>query len=660
MGDRRRMNEVMISLDAVSKHYGPRVLFDSVSLRIEGGNRIAVVGRNGAGKTTLLRILAGLIEPDGGTIHRDRYTTIGYLPQDGVRHSGHTVFEETAQALDDSHRLRRRIEVIGYALDECTANGTAVDELLEELKKTQDRLETSGGYALEYRVEKILFGLGFTAGDLERMTDEFSGGWQMRLAMAKLLLQEPSLLLLDEPTNHLDIVSLEWLESYLKAYRGALLLVSHDSRFLDNLVSRTVELCNGRVDIYRGNYSSYRRQRDERRVAENAAKEHRKRVVEETLQFAERFRYKATKAKQVQSRLKRIKDMTVAAPVEKNRVIAFSFPEVPRSGRVVVDMRNVDKSYGSRRIFSDLTLTIERGDRIALMGANGTGKSTLARIIAGEETYDTGTVTWGHNVSMAFYSQHQADILPPQSTVWEIMAARAPERTQTELRTLLGSFLFSGDDVDKPVSVLSGGEKSRLAIACLLLIPANLFVLDEPTNHLDETAKKVLCDRLEDFHGTLLIAGHDRDFLAPLMKKVVMMSAERIDIYYGTVDECLEKQHREQEAAARRHLPSDLGTAPGSSERERKRREAERRQERSRRLKPLYASLQRIEEEITLEEKRRESIEASFADQSTYDKGNDVDELSIEHAASTRRLEELYERWAWCDEQIETIKKTEP
>ena len=648
----------MISLQDISKQYSGKYLFRNLSLHIEDGNRIAFVGRNGAGKSTLMKIILGEAEPDSGKILQSRFNSVGYLPQDSVYHAGRTLFEEAATAFEDLNRLRERIEEIGREMSGTVSskgsNSPELQELINEMGKAQSSLEQREGYTIEARVRQVLSGLGFAEQDLGRMTEEFSGGWQMRIALAKLLLREPNILLLDEPTNHLDIESLEWIEGYLKSYRGSIVLVSHDSRFLDNLVKRVIDISMGKATEYTGNYSSYLNQKAGRQEILESSLKNRQRMVDRTTRFIERFRYKNTKAKQVQSRIKMLEKMEHIEIDREERSMSLDFPDPPRAGRVVMELESLSKSYDDTMVLKELSFTIERGDKIALLGINGSGKSTLARIIAGIDTFQHGYRKPGHNTVISYYAQDTAEGLNPDKTALEILDAIAPFKSPGELRTLLGCFLFTKDDVFKPVSVLSGGEKSRLALAGMMLRPANLLILDEPTNHLDAQSKAVIQSSLQRFSGTYVIVTHDRDFLEPLINKVALLKDNGLEIYRGTVDEYLDRHHREQhDTPSGKYLPE--GPAPIYLRKNQKRREAENRQQLYKKLNPLKETLEKIEREIAECEQKKRELEDSFLDHNTYKNDSLIQSLNIEHSRITSRLDSLYDTWTATQEAIEEI-----
>jgi len=648
----------MISLQNISKQYSGKYLFRNLSLHVEDGNRLAFVGRNGAGKSTLMKIMLGEVETDSGKIVQSRFNSVGYLPQDSVYHTGRTLFEEAATAFDDLNRLHERIREIGNEISDITSmeenNSPRLQERIDEMGQAQSILEHRGGYNIEIRVKQILSGLGFKEKDMSRMTEEFSGGWQMRIALAKLLLREPTILLLDEPTNHLDMESLEWVEGYLKSYRGSIVLVSHDSRFLDNLVERVIEISMGRATEYTGDYSSHLIQKAQRLELLQSSLKNRQRMIDSTTRFIERFRYKNTKAKQVQSRIKKLEKLDHIEIDKDESSIFFDFPDPPHVGRVVMELVGLTKSYGDNMVLDGISQTIERGDRIALLGVNGSGKSTLARIIADVDTFQGGFRKPGHNAVISYYAQNIVEELDPDKTVLQTLDAVAPFKSPGELRTLLGCFLFKDDDVFKPVSVLSGGEKSRLALARMILGPANLLIMDEPTNHLDAQSKTILQRSLKRFPGAYVIVSHDRDFLAPLVNKVAVLTDDGLIIYHGNVDDYLDKYHREKEKSAPgKNLPENR--TPLSIKKNRKKMEAEDRHSIYQRLKPLKDMQEKIEKEIAAYEKKKLEIETSFSDQNTYKDDVLIQSLNIEYSRITSRLDSLYDKWTVTEKKIEKI-----
>ena len=510
----------MLSLEHIGIQFGGRTLFEDLSVTIGAHDRIGLVGANGSGKSTLLKIIAGLNSPDTGFINKAHFVTVGYLPQDGISAKGKTLYHEAETAFEDVLLVQEELKEVQHSLETLDTSSLEYMDMLEIFGELHHKLEELDAYRMKSKIEQVLMGLGFSAQDMQRQTDEFSGGWQMRIALTKLLLQEPNLLLLDEPTNHLDLESLQWLEEYLHQYNGAIILVSHDRAFLDGLTAKTIALSSGRFDIYNGNYSFFEKERVVRKELLMNQYKNQQQQIKQTQEFIERFRYKATKARQVQSRVKQLEKMETVELENEEEEIHFHFPQPQSSGRVVLELQSVVKSYGGHCVIQDLNYKIERGDRIAVVGVNGAGKSTLARILAGVEPFDSGKRIAGHNVTVSYFAQDQAEELDLSLDVLMTVESSAASETRLQLRTLLGSFLFHGDDVFKKVSVLSGGEKSRLALAKMLLQPANFLIMDEPTNHLDMRSKRVLQDALNTYGGTFFIVSHDRAFLDPLVNKV--------------------------------------------------------------------------------------------------------------------------------------------
>ena len=542
----------MIQLSDLTKSFGDRVLLDHVTWQIDDGDRVGLCGPNGAGKTTLLRMLARDEEPDDGAIVTPANLTIGYLPQDGLTHTGRTVFEEASSAFQPLLDLKQEMHDIEHRLADASVPEQEHEAMLARYSDLQDRFRLSDGYNMDLRIATVLRGLGFDQDDAQRPADTFSGGWQMRIALAKLLLGRPNLLLLDEPTNHLDLEARNWLEEYLAAYPYAVILVSHDRYFLDAVVTRITDLNLRKLTDYVGNYSKYVEQRDAMLERLRQAKRDQDEEVARVKMFIDRFRYQATKAAQVQSRIKLLeKVVPIEVPPERKR-IHFKFPACAKSGRTVLEMKHVRKAYGDLVVFKDLNLHIERGDRIALVGPNGAGKSTLMRMLSGEENPDSGTRTPGHQVVMEYFAQDEATRLDPTLTVYETLQAGSPNDMVPAIRNILGGFLFSGDDVYKKAGVLSGGERTRLAVARMLLRPSNTLLLDEPTNHLDLDSKDVLLEALEDYGGTLIIVSHDRYFVEKLATKIIEIGHGEALVYPGTYAEFL--WHKEH--------PEDQGTRP--------------------------------------------------------------------------------------------------
>jgi ATP-binding cassette, subfamily F, member 3 len=538
----------MIQLSELTKSFGDRVLLDRVTWQITDGERVGLCGPNGAGKTTLLKMMAGLEELDSGAILKPAALTVGYLPQDGLQYSGRTVFEEATTAFGDLLAMKADMHALEERLGDPDIPEPEHDGMLARYSDLQDRFRLRDGYSIDLKTGTVLQGLGFKTSDFERRAETFSGGWQMRIALAKLLLGQPNLLLLDEPTNHLDLEARNWLEEYLNGYPHAVILVSHDRFFLDSVVTRIADLTLRTLTDYVGNYSEYLAEHEARIEQLRKAKREQDEEIARVKLFIDRFRYQATKASQVQSRIKLLeKVVPIEVPSERKK-IHFNFPACSKSGRTVLELRHARKAYGELVVFSDANLHIERGDRIALVGPNGTGKSTLMRMLSAEEGPDRGERVEGHNVVLEYFAQDEATRLDPVPTVYETLASGSPLHMVPAIRNILGGFLFSGDDVNKKVRVLSGGERTRLAVARMLLRPSNTMLLDEPTNHLDLDSKDVLLDALIDYGGTLVFVSHDRYFVERLATKIIEVGDQKVLVYPGTYTEFLwHKQHGQAE-----------------------------------------------------------------------------------------------------------------
>jgi ATP-binding cassette subfamily F protein 3 len=540
----------MLSLQNAGKRFGPRVLFLEANWLIRAREKTALVGANGTGKSTLMKVLAGMETLDYGTVQQTRGMSIGYLPQEGLRLTGKTVFEECLSVFDDLHEMEREIERLGGQLSVLDHEGQEYEAAAERYSMLQERFHALDGYALDAQVGGVLTGLGFGKEDWGRQTDEFSGGWQMRIALAKLLLAKPNLLLLDEPTNHLDLETRNWLEDYLHAYPFGYILISHDRYFLDVTIDRTVEIWNKRLTIYQGNYSKYLSQKDERRAQLQAAYRNQRDQIEHLEAFINRFRAQATKAKQVQSRIKELEKIERIEIPEEESVIHFKFPQPPPSGRMVVEAEGLAKGYGPKKVLENVRFGIERGDRIALVGVNGAGKSTLIKLLTGEEAPTAGKVKLGHNVISEYFAQDQYKVLDGDSRMLQDISRAALKVPEVELRSLLGCFLFSGDDVFKPLGVLSGGERNRYALARILVSPSNFLLLDEPTNHLDMRAKDVLLDALAAFSGTVIFVSHDRYFIDRLATRVLEVENGTVTSYEGNYEDYLRRKEAQAATAS--------------------------------------------------------------------------------------------------------------
>ncbi len=542
----------MLQLIEAGKRFGPKLLFENVSWQLTPVERTGLVGGNGTGKSTLLRILAGIDGLDYGRLEQTSGMTIGYLPQDGLQLCGRTVFEECLSVFAATHALQEQMESLSAQMSTLPPDSPEYTQIANRFAHMQMQFHVQDGYTLEAQVGAVLTGLGFSKQDWARQAEEFSGGWQMRIALAKLLLQKPTLLLLDEPTNHLDIEARNWLEEYLQQYPHAFVVISHDRYFLDVTVRKTVEIWNRGLHVYSGNYEKYLQQKAERKAQLEANYRNQREQIEHLEAFITRFRAQATKAKQVQSRVKELERIERIELPPEEPVVHFTFPQPPPSGRAVAEVQHLSKSYGDLNVLSDIGFTIERGDRVALVGPNGAGKSTLIGLLAGSHAPTAGAIRLGHNVTMSYFAQDQYKALDPEARMLDDIGAAAPRIPQVQLRSLLGCFLFSGDDVFKPLGVLSGGERNRYALARLLVSPANLLLLDEPTNHLDLRAKEVLLQALRSFSGTILFVSHDRLFMDDLATRVFEVRDHALRVYPGNYEDYLRhgENLRQQEKQA--------------------------------------------------------------------------------------------------------------
>ena len=595
----------MIQLSNAGKRFGPKVLFQDLDWLITSQDRVGLVGANGTGKTTLLKVLAGADGLDYGAITRQKGIQCGYLPQDGLTLSGKTVFAECLSVFEHVHQMQREMEALAQRMAEVDHHGQEYAQIAERFHQVQAEIHSRDGYNIEAGVGSVLNGLGFKKEDWERRTEEFSGGWQMRLALAKLLLAKPNLLLLDEPTNHLDLETRNWLEQYLADYPYAYVLISHDRYFLDVTVKKIAEIWNKRVFFYSGNYEKFLTQKTERRTQLEAAFRNQREKVEQLEAFINRFRYQATKAKQVQSRIKELERMERIEVPPDEKTIHFNFPQPKPSGRQVVEAKGVAKSYGPKNVFSGLSFVIERGDRIALVGVNGAGKSTLIKLLAGLEPVTGGEIRLGHNVEVDYFAQDQYKALDPKARMLDDLYEAAPRSTQTELRSLLGCFLFSEDDVFKPIGVLSGGERNRYALARMLLHPSNFLLLDEPTNHLDLRAKDVLLESLQKFTGTVVFVSHDRYFIDKLATRVFEIGDGCVEVFPGNYEDYLWRKQGQTAPAADLSLGSNgvesqtpVSTQTGKSVASSKKPEAIQKRANPIKLRQMKERYKEVEEEV--------------------------------------------------------------
>jgi ATP-binding cassette subfamily F protein 3 len=633
----------MISLVNAAKRFGPRVLFENVTWMVTAQDRVGLVGSNGSGKTTLMKLLAGLETLDAGDCSSQKGISAGYLPQDGLQLSGRSVFQECLSVFDRLKEMEREIEQLAHGISD-------LDPSSDEYAAAANRYAN-----LEAKVGSVLSGLGFQKDEWSKQTEHFSGGWQMRIALAKLLLEQPSLLLLDEPTNHLDLEARNWLESYLTSYPNAFVLISHDRYFLDVTVSRTVELWNKGLHFYSGNYESYLKQKEERRASLEAASRNQKERIQQLEAFINRFRYTATKARQVQSRVKELEKIERIEIPPEEKTIHFSFPQPKPSGRIVAEFSGVSKAYGEKRVLANVAFQIERGERVALVGVNGAGKSTLIKLLAGIEPLTAGEYRIGHNVQPDYFAQDQYKELDPAAQLLDDLSSVANGKTVTELRTLLGCFLFGADDVFKTIGVLSGGERNRYALARMLLNPSNFLLLDEPTNHLDMRAKDVLLESLEQFTGTVVFVSHDRYFIDRLATKVFEVKDGTVNVYPGNYEDFLFRKQQEAAGPAG-GTTSARATVLTPSLDDVPRGEAD--EGRARRLNPI--KLKQLQDRAAELENESAKLEAAIAqletDLQSYTSAEETRRQMELLAESRARLAEVLGEWERVSAQLEEAR----
>ena len=644
----------MISLDNLTISYGGWTLFDGISFMINPKDRIGLVGKNGAGKTTLLRVITGEQQPTEGAVTINGECSIGYLPQQMRVADTTTLIAETAKAFDEVIKIEAEIEHLTSEIGSRTDyESEEYANLIHRLNDANDRYHILGGDTRDADIERTLLGLGFKRSDFERPTREFSGGWRMRIELAKLLLKRPSIFLLDEPTNHLDIESIQWLEDYLKNYNGAVLLISHDRAFLDNVTTRTVEISLGKAYDYKVPYSKYVVLRAERRAQQMAAYENQQRLIEKTEEFIEKFRYKPTKSNQVQSRIKQLDRLErIEVDEEDLSRLNIKFPPAPRTGQIVAEVKGVGKAFGEKRIFSGAEFTIERGQKIALVGRNGEGKTTFARMLIGELEQSEGEIKLGANVNIGYYAQNQDDLMDGEFTVFDTLDRVAVGDIRTRLRDILGAFLFRGEDIEKKVKVLSGGERSRLAMARLMLEPYNLLVLDEPTNHMDMRSKDILKDALQKFDGTVVVVSHDREFLDGLVDRIYEFRDGGVREYLGDIWYFLEKRKVESLQDIERH-DKPITTTKSTESATAGKLSYEQKKEQEKLIRKLRKAVESIEEETANVEKQIAEYDARFAVATEYN----ADDYA-KYNALKEQYDHLMHEWEKASYELEITEQS--
>ena len=642
----------MISIDNLTVSFGGWTLFDGISFLVNPKERIGLVGKNGAGKTTILKLIAGLQQPTSGAVTKTADCTIGYLPQQMQVADTTTLIAETAKAFEEVLAIEAEIERLTNEIAIRTDyESEEYEKLLHRLNDANDRYHILGGDTRDADIEKTLLGLGFRREEFDKPTREFSGGWRMRIELAKLLLRRPSIFLLDEPTNHLDIESIQWLEEYLKNYNGAVLLISHDRAFLDNVTTRTIELSLGKIYDYKVPYSHFVTLRAERRAQQLAAYQNQQRLIEKSEEFIEKFRYKPTKSNQVQSRIKQLDKLErIEVEEEDLATLNIKFPPAPRSGQIVADVKGVGKAFGDHRVFSGAEFTIHKGDKIALVGRNGEGKTTFARMLIGELEQSEGEIKIGANVSIGYYAQNQDDLMNGDFTVYDTLDRVAVGDIRTRLRDILGAFLFRGEDIEKKVKVLSGGERSRLAMARMMLEPHNLLILDEPTNHMDMRSKDILKTALQKFDGTVVVVSHDREFLDGIVDKVYEFRDGGVREYLGGIYYFLEKRKVENLREIERKAPA--ATASKSEPTSTGKLSYEQKKEQEKLLRKLRKNVEQIETELAGVEQKIAEYDARFATATEYnaDDYKAYDELK-------ERYDHLMHEWEKASYEVEITEQ---
>jgi ATPase components of ABC transporters with duplicated ATPase domains len=658
----------MLSINGLNLQYGSKHLFRDVSIQIHSGDRVGLAGVNGAGKSTLLKIMSGEQDVDPGVVNRATWFTVAYLPQEmSSSFDGRTLYAEAESVFDDILAQQEELVRVGEELALIDVGDPAIDRLLARQGELQHLLDGSDVFRIRPQIEQVLFGLGFSAADLDQEVKNFSGGWIMRLLLAKLLLRRPSLLLLDEPTNHLDLDSLTWLEEFLLGYQGAMVIISHDRAFLDRVTSITWELSLGQLTVFRGNYSHYLVEKAQRLELERAAYDNQQAMIRQSERFITRFKAKSSKARQVQSRVKQLEKLERIELSGTERIIRFTFPPAAASGRDVLHLENVRKSYHGNSVFDGVGFSLQRGDKMAVVGVNGAGKTTLLKILAGQLSAE-GTIKLGHNVILSYFGQHQAQELAGEPTILDTVYQTAVDMSITQVRSLLGAFLFTGNDAEKQVRVLSGGEKSRVALAKMLVRPANLMLLDEPTNHLDMSSQEILQEAMAQYEGTIIVVSHNRFFVDSFINKVLEIRNGRAVLHEGTVGDYLEWRRKTEAQAGPSTVRStraetmSIGveasdSGPVVDKKALRKQRAQERQQLDRKLGPLKKTSKEAEQEIERLEGRKVELETWMADPELYGDQEQWSAVSKEYNLVERHLERAYQRWEEAQQAIEAVER---
>ncbi len=650
----------MININNLSLQYGEKHIFRNISCRINNRDRIGLVGSNGTGKSTLLKLVAGVSQADPGIVSKAKNDSTGYLPQEitGINLE-RSIYEEAQQAFSELLQKQEELDDIHDQLAKIDSASTRMDELLGRQAELQHGLDQANIFTMQSQIEKVLMGLGFKTSDFSKKCGTYSGGWLMRLMLAKQLLACPAFLLLDEPTNHLDVETLTWLEDFLGGYQGGLVIISHDRLFLDNLTTNTWELSLGNLTIYKGNYTYFVKEKEERSSILKAAYANQQAKIDQTMRFVDRFKAKSTKAKQAQSRLKQLDKMELIELEDSESHISFRFPPSAPCGRMAMVVEGLNKSFASKEVFKDLSFELEAGDKMAVVGVNGAGKSTLVKLLGGLIKPDKGSIKPGHNVIISYFGQHQAQELNPSYSVLDTMNMIDVDKSISQIRSLLGTFLFKGDDVDKKVGVLSGGEKSRLALAKMIATPANLLIMDEPTNHLDMTSQDILMEAMCQYDGTIIVVSHNRFFLDHFTKKTLEIKNGRSTIYEGNISYYIEKTQLQKKKAStapgtlKQAAPSSLPKASKAKGKKARQEQARLREQGNKVLGPLKKTARENEKLVEKLERQKDKLEQVLADPELYHDQQKFMAKSTEYANLKKRLEQAYTSWEEAQEKLE-------